>query len=155
MELLSSPGRTFSMYLAHLVKGCQLNDCDATSQLNTRVRGVARGLTRSKDTSRTKRPALSKARARELVSRFSRNDGIAPLAVLSWILLLRVKSEGFLTRRSLPLEDMSDTGPANSHSARGLAGGRLVLKLYRRRHVSTGAIPSRCCFCESYVPNGG
>ena len=147
-------GETFSMYLAHLVKGCQLDDCDATSRLTLSVRGAARCLAGSKGTSFTNLPALSRAQLGELVSRFSFNDECTLLAALSWIFLLRAKSEAIPMRRRPPFEDMSDAGPAYSHSVLGRVGGRLVLKLHRRKHMSSGALPSRGCCRESYAPNG-
>ena len=150
----SLPGKTLCMYLEHLVKGCQLSDCGATSWLTMRVRGTARGSARSQDTSCPKRPALSRAQLSESVSRFSLRHEFTFLAVLCWIFPLRVKSEATPTRRRLPFEDMSDARPAHSHSVLGLVRGRPVPKLHRRKHMSSGAILSRGCCCESYAPNG-
>ena len=53
-------GRTLRMYLAHLAKACQLNDCDTTSWYADRVRGAAVGLSNARDCSFAARPAVSK-----------------------------------------------------------------------------------------------
>ena len=44
-------------------------------------------------------------------------------------------------------EDMSRKGQAFSHSALGVTGGRLVLKLRLRKHMAPGAILERPCCC--------
>ena len=148
------PGRTFRMYLAHLVKGCQLNDCDSTSWLTERVRGVAKGLAKSKDNSFATRPAISKDQLCQLVRAFSLRDEFSLLAALGWIFLLRIRSEAIPMRRRLPTEDMSEYGQARSHSVLGLVGRCLVLKLHRRKHMSSGAILRRSCCCEGFNPDG-
>ena len=42
-------GRTFRMYLAHLEKGRQVNDCDTTSWCTDRLKDGARGLSNTKN----------------------------------------------------------------------------------------------------------
>ena len=45
-------------------------------------------------------------------------------------------------------------GQAYSHSALGLVGGRLALKLRRRRHMTPVATPARSGCREGYDPPG-
>ena len=83
---------------------------------------------------------------------------VAVLAVLGWIpivlallaVLFRVKSEAISMGRREPSKNMSRMGQANSRSVLGMVGGRLVLKLSRRKHTSSGVILTRSCCCEGY-----
>ena len=49
---------------------------------------------------------------------------------------------------------MSETGQANSPSVSEMVGGRLALKLRRRRHMAPVAILVRSCCCEGQDPRG-
>ena len=142
------------MYLAHLVKACQLNDCDATSRYTDRVRGAALGLSKVRDCPFVARPAVSRDQLRQLVKTFSLHDEFILLAVMGWISLLRTKSEAIPTRRRTPTENMSGFGQASSHSVLGIIGECLVLKLRRRRHMASGSILKRSCCCEGRDPAG-
>ena len=58
------------MYLAHLVKARQLNDCDATPWYADRVRGAAKGLPKAGNCSFVARPGVSKDHLCQLVRTF-------------------------------------------------------------------------------------
>ena len=123
------------MYLAHLVKARQLNDCGATSRCKERMRGAATGLSEAGSCSFDARPAVSRAQLRLAVRTFSLQDEVSPLAAIGWIFLLRIKSEVIPTRRRNPTEDMSEFPQAGSHSVPGMVGRRPALKLRRRKHI--------------------
>ena len=125
------------MYVAHLAKGCQLNDCDATSRFAARVPAAARGLNKSKDSSVSTRPSIDERRLRQRARPSSSSCASS--------------SRG----HSVDLHSTMGRRPANSRSALGLARGRLALKLHRRKHAASGAIltPARCC--ERFDPHGG
>ena len=168
------------MCLPHGVKGCQLNDCGATSQETDRVKAAARGLSKSKDCCFIARPAGSKYQLRQFVRTLPLRDEFALLAVLGWVsmesplrevavlavlewipmvltllaVLFRVKSEESPMGRREPSENMSRMGQANSRSVLGMEGGRLVLKLCRHKHASSGVILTRSCCCEGYGRKG-
>ena len=168
------------MCLPHGVKGCQLNDCGATSQEIDRVKAAARGLSKSKDCCFIARPAGSKYQLRQFVRTLPLRDEFALLAVLGWVsmesplrevavlavlewipmvltllaVLFRVKSEESPMGRREPSENMSRMGQANSRSVLGMVGGRPVLKLCRRKHTSSGSILTRLCCCEGYGRQG-
>ena len=76
------------MYLAHPVKGCQLNDCGATSWYTDRAKAAAKGQSRSKDCSVAARLAVPKDQLRQLVRTFFLRDEFTLLAVLRWMLVL-------------------------------------------------------------------
>ena len=135
------------MYLSHLVKGLQLNDCDATSWYVDRVRATAKGPPKSEGRPFAARPAVSKAQPCQLVRAFFLRDGSTLLVVASWIILLRAESETIPMRKREPAENMSEMGQARSHSLLGVVGGCLVLKLRCREHMATGAILTRACRC--------
>ena len=138
------------MYLAHLVKARQLNDCDATSWYTDTVRGAATGLSQARECSFAARPAVSRGQLCRLVRTFSLQDEFTLLAAIGWIFLLRIKSESIPMGRRTPTENMSESGQASSHSVLGMVGRRLALKLRRRKHMASGAILKRSRCCEGY-----
>ena len=139
------PGETFRMYLAHLVKARQLNDCDATSRYTDWVRGAAMGLSKARDCSFAARPGVSKDQLCQLVRSFPLQDEFTPLAVIGWICLLRIKSEAIPMRRRTPAENTSEFGQAGSHSVLGMVGRCLALKLRQRKHMDSGSTLKRPC----------
>ena len=66
--------RAFRMYLSHLFKGRQLNDCDSTSSYTGRVKGAARGLSKSKDSSFAARRNVSKGQSCQFARTFPQRD---------------------------------------------------------------------------------
>ena len=66
------------MYVAHVVKGGQRNDCDGTSWYTDRANAAAEGLSKSKDFSSTVRPAVPKDLVCESVRTCSLRDEFAP-----------------------------------------------------------------------------
>ena len=120
------------MCLAHLLKGCQLNDCDATSRYTSRSEAAARGLSESKDCSFAARPAVPKDHLRQLARCDSLRDELSLFTVVGWIFLLCTMSE-------------NPTGMGNPH--RGNAGNGNIsegipsVDLLRRE----GKSPPRTC----------
>ena len=140
-------GRTFRMYLSHLVqlKGRQLNDCDATSRYAGRVKAAVKGQSKSKDCCIAARPVVSKDHLCRSVRASSSRHEFSLLVILGWIILLCVKSAALQMMRGAPPGNMPGTAQVNSHSVRGPVGGCLVLKLRRRRHMTPGSAPKRSC----------
>ena len=106
---------------------------------------MAKGLPKSKDIL----PAVSRNHLWQLVGPFSVRGEFAPLAVISWIFPLRVRSKGVPMRRRELNEGMS--GP---HSFLCVVRGRMTLRLKRRKHGATGAILTRFCRREAYDTEG-
>ena len=142
------PERTFRMYLAHLVKARQLNDCDATSWFTDRAQVAALGLSKVGDCSFVARPAVSTDQLRQPVKTFSLQDEFTLLAAICWIFLLRIKAEAIPMRRMTPTENMSEIGQADSHPVLGMVGSCLALKLCRSKHMASGSILKRSCCCQ-------
>ena len=143
------------MYLAHLAKECQLDDCDTTSCFTERARAVEKGPYTSQDSSFSTRPAIHEQRLRQLVRSPSLRDELPSLGALNWIFFLTVNSNGVPMRRGLPTEDATRQKPADSHSPLRPVGGRLALKRRGRMLMAFGAISTRACCCERYDPRGG
>ena len=142
------------MYLAHLVKGCGLNDCDAASWYTDRVEAAAKGLSKAKDCSSAARPAIYKDQLCQFVDTFPFRDEFALPPGLGWISLPPVKSEVVPMRRKWPSGNTSEMGQASAHSVLGMVEGRLVLKPRRRRHVASVVILKRSFCCEGRDPHG-
>ena len=142
------PERTFRMYLAHLVKARQLNDCDATSWFTDRAQVAALGLSKVGDCSVVARPAVSTDQLCQPVKTFSLQDEFTLLAAICWIFLLRIKAEAIPMRRMTPTENMSEIGQADSHPVLGMVGSCLALKLCRSKHMASGSILKRSCCCQ-------
>ena len=108
------------MCLAHLVKGRQLNDCDATSWYAGRANAAAEGVSKSEDCSISVRPAASEDQLCWLAGTFSLRDELSDgLSSFGWIVLLRVESEALPLRREIPAGSTSEMGQASSHSVLG------------------------------------
>ena len=103
------------------VRGCQLNDCNATLWYTERVGAAAKGLSKSKGNCSATRPVISRNLLRQVVRSFPVRDEF------------RAKFDATLMKASEPTEDMSGVIPADSHSLLGLVRGRLALRLHRRK----------------------
>ena len=99
---------TFRMYLARLVRECQLNDCDATSWITDRVKAAATGLSKSRNRSFTASPAVSHDLLHQLGMTCSLRDEFTRLAALRWFFIFRIKSEAMPTRRGVPSKNMPE-----------------------------------------------
>ena len=71
------------MYLPRLVKGCQLNGCDATAWYTEKVTAVAKGAAEPKDDSTATRPATSRHQRCQVVRSVSPRDEVTDLAVVA------------------------------------------------------------------------
>ena len=80
------------MYLAHLVNGRRLNDCDATSRYSDGVQAAARGLSNSEVCSFAARPAACEDQLFQLARPFSLRDEFTLLAGTGWSFLSRKKN---------------------------------------------------------------
>ena len=66
--------RTFRMSLAHSAKGCQPNDCDATSWFTKNAKEAAKSLFKPKGSSSATRPAIAEDQICQLVTFFFLRD---------------------------------------------------------------------------------
>ena len=76
------------------------------------------------------------------------------VAVLDLTFPLSIKTEASPVRRKDPSKYTSEAGQSSSHSALGMVGRRLVLKLRRRKHMASGSILRRSCCCGGRDPRG-
>ena len=96
------------------MKGCQLNDCDATSWYTDGAQAKSKGF------SFAARPAVSKDQPFQLAGDSSLRNEFTLLGVFGWTPLLSVKSEAVPTRRKVPTKDVSEIGQAGSDSGLGI-----------------------------------
>ena len=156
---LFSPGRSFSHYLAHLPKACQLMNLPLT-WITPSVRGVAKGLANAQDVSFRFDNFIQKDLLVRLIRAETLSSEIGRLFYLAYLFLLRVPSEGLPIRRASIGDIIVTKSPQSEKALMGIRfigrSPRLILKLKKRKLNKTGAIMMRPCFCdgEGLVPAG-
>ena len=144
-------GRSFKIYVAHLEKACLLLGTD-TSWKTRAVITAGYGLSKAGDRSFAPRPAISRSQLCELVSARSLQDGLALIALIGWSFLLRIPSECLPLCRQQAGEDLESEERLARRAVIGLQGGKLIIKLNKRKHMATGSRMARACICEDYSP---
>ena len=153
---LFNHGKTFGLYVNHLVKGCQISDI-ATDWDNS-IRAADKGLQNIQDLS----VKFDNFAPKEIFVALIRHEGldteIGRLFYVAFIFLLRVQSEGLPMQRASSSDRLLDKSPISAHPIIGLryiAGeDRLVLKLKTRRNVRHGSVLTRPCFCSGNIIAG-
>ena len=152
---LFNPGRTFGLYISHLPKACQLLPIPPLWLTNA-VRGVARGLENAQDFPLKFENYMSKSLFRALISREPHSTECGRLFYLPYLFIPRLPSEALPARRDAPGASLLSRRPLPHQSVLGLRtmpDGQqcLVLKLRTRKHVRSGAVLFRPCFCNASV----
>ena len=80
----------------------------------------------------------------------SLQDGLALIALIGWSFLLRIPSERLPLCRQQAGEDLESEERLARRAVIGLQGGKLIIKLNRRKHMATGSRLVRACICEEY-----
>ena len=151
---LFQPGGSFTQYVAHLAKACQLLDI-ATDWRDSSAVAVPRGLRKAHDLSfkfgnYIFRPDLVRFIEHE---RIESEFGL--LGFLSFLFLLRVQSECLPIRRGGINDRILERTPRDSPALLGIrefhGETRLVLKLNTRKNCRYGIILMRPCFCDGGV----
>ena len=109
------------------------------------------GLAKAGDRSQNPRPAITKDRHIQLVSGNGWRNELSKIALLSWTFLLRGPSECLPLCRQRTGEDLIPDDRLERRAAVGLAGGKLFIKLTRRKHMARGSKIARACICEQYA----
>ena len=149
------PGGSFANYLAHLSKACQLLQIPPT-WLTCAVRGVAKGLENAQDLSLKFENYMFKPLFRSLMNHESLNTEWGRLFYLAYVFILRLPSEALPARRAAAGDSLLSRHPLPHQavlSLRSMPDGQqcLVLKLRTRKHVRSGAVLFRPCFCNGVV----
>ena len=147
------PGKTFSLYLAHLGKACQLLNI-SLSWWTEAVKGVAKGLENAYDASLLFENYIFKQLFRSLIAHETLQSESGRLFYLAYVFILRLPSEALPAVRAPPNALLLNRSRLPFQSALGLrelpnGEQRLVLKLKTRKHVRGGAVLMRPCFCDS------
>ena len=146
-------GPTFSLYLAHLGKACQLLNIPPT-WYTAAVKGAAKGLENAQDFSLKFENYIFKKLFRKLIAHETLNSECGRLFYLAYVFILRLPSEALPAVRAAPTDTLLTRERLPYQSALGLrtlknGEQRLVLKLRTRKHVRGGAVLMRPCFCDS------
>ena len=149
------PVGTFGNYLAHLPKACQLLQIPPT-WMSCAVRGVAKGLENAQDLSLKFGNYMFKPLSRSLMNHEPLRTECGRLFYLSYVFILRLPSEALPARRAAAGASLLTRHPLPRQSVLGLRSmpdGQqcLVLKLRTRKHVRSGAVLFRPCFCSGAV----
>ena len=146
------PGKTFGLYVAHLLKACQLLGI-SDQWCSHEVRGIIKGLKNAKVPSMAPKSAISPAILAAIVKKEGFGSEFAQLALISYAFLLRVFSEALpLTRavHSGDLDEFSDLeGPPIIGMLRGADSEKLTIKFRRRKNINKCGVIKRGCCCET------
>ena len=70
---------------------------------------------------------------------------------MGWSLLLRIPSECLPMCRQQAGEDLESEERLARRAVIGLSGGKLIIKLNRRKHMASGSRLVRACICDEYA----
>ena len=144
-------GRTFSMYLRHVEKACQILNFKS-DWLTPEVRALAKGLQNSHREDTRFDNFISKDQMSKIIRHFSMRDSHVQLWYLSFIFLLRTTNEGLPLRRALSDTDLLNKEvPMTDDNLIGIrivsGTKKLVIRLKTRKNSRSGAILIRNCVC--------
>ena len=148
-------GRTFSMYLHHVQKACQILNF-SSDWLTPEIRALAKGLQNSQREDTRFENFISKNQLSDIVRSSTFTDPHVQLWYLSFIYLLRTSNEALPLRRA-PAEaellnkevHMEETNLIGIRSVAGVK--KLVIRLKSRKNARSGAILIRSCVCSGKV----
>ena len=151
---LFHPGGTFAQYVAHLSKACQLLDMP-TGRHDSSVAAVSRGLRKAQNLSFMFPNYIFRPDLIRFLDYETLESEFGMVGFFSFLIPLRVQSEGLPMRRANLNDDILRRTPQKQQALIGLrevAGDqRLVLKLNTRKNTRYGSINMRPCFCEGGV----
>ena len=139
---------TYSVYVGHVRKACELLGLDASWARASCVKAAKRGLAAQAVRFKPPREAVS-------FGLLARLCGIRPavsepklFVIVSWVFMLRAASEGAeVVRAANDSAALDGAAPHATPAALGLVGGKLVLRLQRRKNRPRGDLLSRGCSC--------
>ena len=131
-----SPGKTYSLYLGHLNKACQLLEIDSSWRTDT-VKAIAKGLANKPTGEERFRNSLTPSLLGRLIRAESWESAFSRLCYVSYLFLLRLPSEALPLTRALTDEQLLSPEAPSSGAVIGLrefqGEQRLILKLGRRK----------------------
>ena len=144
-----SHGKTFALYINHLMKACHLLSID-TSWRDEGVKAIVKGLSNKPRKCRFSN-SLPPESLDSLIRSESWESPFARLCYVSYLFMLRVPSDALPLTLALPDERLLSDDPPSSRAVIGLrvfqGQARLILKLSRRKNARDGFTAMRPCFC--------
>ena len=145
-------GRTFQLYVGHLVKACQLLNIDV-SWRDDAVRAVIKGLANKPTRIQRFSNSLTPEWLDKLIRLESWESEFALLAYITFLFMMRLPSEALPLRRALADESLLSDEPPSSKAVIGLRDfdghQRLILKLSHRKNERNCFTAMRPCFCSA------
>ena len=145
-----SPGKTFALYVNHLVKACHLMGIDNSWKTDI-ITALAKGL-RNKVNPRVRfHNSLAPKILDKIIRHETWSSELARLCYVTFLFLLRLPSEALPLTRALPNELLLSPDIPSSKAVIGLrefqGEKRLVLKLSHRKNTRSVYTAMRPCFC--------
>ena len=144
------PGKTFSIYLSHLSKACNLLGFDS-SWKNEVILSIAKGI-RNRPTGKDKfHNSLEPASLERIIRHESWESEFARLRYVTYLFMLRLPSDALTLTRAIANDKLLATETSSAPSLIGLreflGEKRLALKLAKRKNTRNAFIATRPCFC--------
>ena len=148
---LFRPGRTYSQYLAHVMKASILLR-HPTDWITPDVRSVAKGLANAQDLSFKFQNYMFAADLLRLITSVKLDNEFGLACFMSFLLLLRVPSETLLMRKADNSDFSTEFPPQDQKilvGVRMVAGRPLfIAKFSWRKNLKHGCILRRPCLCD-------
>ena len=147
---LFKPGKTYSIYLGHLSKACNLMGFDS-SWKNEVIHAIAKGLKNKPSGKNRFHNSLEPPILDRILRHESWNSEFARLCYVTYLFMLRLPSESLPLTRALADGRLLSTDPSSTPATIGLrefqGEQRLVIKLNKRKNTKNTFIATRPCFC--------
>ena len=153
---------TFANYVSHVKSACELFSMPTDWAADPRIKRAKAGLIRAALVFKGPKLAVDGA----MIARIANVSGVWAsqrfFVVLSWVFMLRAKSEASLIRRARTQAEINDLAtplPAGVHGVLGVCGQTLVLRLRSRKSAIFGDAVRRSCTCvpakgvSLYIPS--
>ena len=145
-----STGRTFAVYVNHLIRVCQLLELDCSWRDET-IKAIAKGIANKERPTQRFPNSLSPEWLDKLIQNESWDSELARLCYVTYLFMLRLPSEALPLHRALTDEQLlSNEAPSNTAviGLREYEGQqRLTIKLARRKNSRGIFTALRPCYC--------
>ena len=147
---LFSPGKTYSIYINHLVKACHLMGIDISWRTEL-IFSIAKGLSNKPSTKIKFHNSLTPTILDRIIRSESWDSEFARLCYVTYLFMLRLPSEALALYRALPSDKLLTQECCSQKAVIGLrefqGESRLILKLATRKNSRSAFSATRPCFC--------
>ena len=139
---------TYTVYLGHVRKACELLGLDTTWARASGIKAAKRGLAAAAPRFKPPREAVGFRDLARLVALRPAASASKLFVLLSWVFMLRAASEGAgVVRVADDSAALDESAPPSTAAAIGLWGGKVALRLKRRKNKPRGDLVLRGCSC--------